>query len=547
MKKESLFWADQIARRVKDRVERDPVLKKIVKENGYIVYDEKTPSGKIHIGSGRGWIIHDVVAKAMRSLGLKARFVLSSDDIDPYDKPNKELPSSFNKYLGMPFMNIPSPVKGYKSFADYYFTQVTDRFKDYGIDADLESTGERYNRGDFNRTIKVALDNNDKIQEIYKRFYGKPLGRLPFNPVCEKCGKIGTTNAYEWDSEREVVKYRCMPDLVKWAKGCKHEGEMSPYDGNGKLPWKVEWAAKWPTVGVVYETAGKDHFTKGGSRDISVAISNEVFKFPPPYPSTEKSMGEGYGFFTVGGKKMSTSKGMGVGFSEMTNYVPAPMLRYMLVRTRPRADVDFDPLSSNDMILLYDKHDRTERIYYGHEKVNERDLDQEKSIYDFSTIGKIPEKMPPQITLTHAATIVQISPDLKGALEILKTTGHVPKGAPKEHQEHVLKRLEFAKRWVGELAEDSYRFQLQDKTKVKPDPDVKKVIGLMVKELEKDLPEKELQDRLYDICRGSDVDIKRFFQTMYNILINKDSGPRLAPFIVAVGRERVKKLLKQVS
>ena len=43
-------WADIMALEVKERVENDPILKKVVKENGYIVYDEKTPSGKIHIG-----------------------------------------------------------------------------------------------------------------------------------------------------------------------------------------------------------------------------------------------------------------------------------------------------------------------------------------------------------------------------------------------------------------------------------------------------------------------------------------------------------------
>ena len=54
------------------------------KEKGYIVYDEKTPSGKIHIGSGRSWIIHDVIAKAMRNIGLKAKFILLYNFISHY-------------------------------------------------------------------------------------------------------------------------------------------------------------------------------------------------------------------------------------------------------------------------------------------------------------------------------------------------------------------------------------------------------------------------------------------------------------------------------
>ena len=52
--KEWVYWTDKVTQEVKKRVENSPILKKTVKERGYIVYDEKTPSGKIHIGSARG-------------------------------------------------------------------------------------------------------------------------------------------------------------------------------------------------------------------------------------------------------------------------------------------------------------------------------------------------------------------------------------------------------------------------------------------------------------------------------------------------------------
>src|SRR3989338_7106391 len=142
------FWADQVAEDAIKRVENDSLLKGLVKKNGYIVMDEKTPSGTIHIGSGRGWVIHDAIAKALRDKVVKAKFILSSDDSDTLDKPSKELSSEDNeKYRGMSFRDIPSSVEGYKHFGDYFFRQCTDLFPDFGIEAGLESTGGEYEEG----------------------------------------------------------------------------------------------------------------------------------------------------------------------------------------------------------------------------------------------------------------------------------------------------------------------------------------------------------------------------------------------------------------
>ena len=189
---EDTFWADQFAEDAIERVENNKFLKNVVKKRGvYVVMDEKTPSGTIHIGSGRGWVIHDAITKALKDKGVKAKFILSSDDMDPLDKPSKELSNEDNeKYIGVPFRYIPSPVSGYKHFGDYYFRQCTDLFPDFGIEAELESTGEDYEKGSFNKTIKIALDNADKIHEIYAKLYGDDVAaanKLPFNVLCPQC------------------------------------------------------------------------------------------------------------------------------------------------------------------------------------------------------------------------------------------------------------------------------------------------------------------------------------------------------------------------
>ncbi|MBN2422616.1 lysine--tRNA ligase [Candidatus Woesearchaeota archaeon] len=558
MKKKELnveHWADKIADDVIERVKQSPFLQEVIKNNkyGYLVYDEKTPSGKIHIGSGRGWVIHDVIAKALRKRGVKATFVLSSDDIDPFDKMNEDLPEEFEKYLGMPFMNMPSPVKGYKSFADYYFSQVTDKFKEFGIDCVLESTGQQYIKGAFNRTIKIALDNADKIIKIYKDLYGDETvgaNRLPFNPICEKCGKIGTTLAYEWDPEREVVKYKCLPDHVKWAKGCGYEGERSPYNGGGKFPWKVEWAAKWPTKGVIVETAGKDHFTKGGSRTIACRIAVDVFNYPPPYPSEKYKTGPGYEFFTVGGKKMSTSKGHGLGFADSTNYAPATMLRFLLVKSRPNAVIDFQPYESNDIILLYERYDYAERVYFGKQETDEKEKIKQSRIYELSHVGEIPEKMPPQVPFTHLAILDQIFKTDEDVIENLKENGHLPKKLSQDNIGYIKERISFARKWVHEFASEQYKFELQEKLSAdielteKQALALNKIAALLDK---KNINEKELSDKAYKIIKEDvKIDTKDFFKAAYLVLLGKERGPKLVPFLLTI-KKQAKKLFSEVK
>lgn len=550
---EDKFWADQIADEVIERVESSEFLKNLAKKHGYIAYDEKTPSGTIHIGSGRGWIIHDAIAKSLRDRGVKARLILSSDDMDPLDKPAKELSKEENeKYIGMPFRYIPSPVKGHKNYGDYFFSQCTELFPEFGIEAELESTGEEYEKGSFNKTIKIALDNAGKIQKIYSDLYGKgaaAAGKLPFNVLCPKCRKISTTIAVEWNKEKEMIYFECRHDVVKWAKGCGHKGWISPYNGNGKLPWKVEWAAKWPTKSVIVETAGKDHFTKGGSRTIACRISVDLFNYPPPYPSNGYETGPGYEFFTIGGKKMSTSRGQGLGFADSVNYAPAKMLRFMLIRTRPNAAIDFEPYGSNDLILLYERYDQAERVYFGKEDLGEKENRRQKRIYELSHIGKIPSKMPPQVSLLHASMLVQIFEREGQITESLRKTSHISADVAENEMSHIKERLSFAKRWVKEFADEQYKFKLQHKVPegLQLEQKQKKALHEIAKLLkEKEYDEKSLFNEFYGVSKQLGLNPPDFFKAAYGVLLNKEKGPKLAPFILTLGKEKVIRLFEGV-
>ena len=95
---------------------------------------------------------------------------------------------------------------------------------------------------------------------------------LPLSVICENCGKIGTTLATDWDGF--TVAYQCKPDHVDLGHGLRpHRSRCSPFGGRAKLPFNVDWAAKWSLFDITVEGCGKDLATAGGSRDRSDAVS----------------------------------------------------------------------------------------------------------------------------------------------------------------------------------------------------------------------------------------------------------------------------------
>ncbi len=300
-----------------------------------VINDSKTPSGLAHVGSLRGVLINDALARSARRRGMDVRFMYGCDDMDPVDEIPHGTGEHFSGYLGAPLFRAPPPpgLAG-ANMADAYFGEFTSTFGPLGVDADFYFMNDVYRSGRLDETIDVYLRSASTVREIYRRETGsvRPPDWLPFQPICDACGRVGTTYAFDYDGE--TVAYECRPDLVQWAEGCGATGRRSPFGGNGKLPWKLEWAAKWKTFGVTLEGGGKDHMGAGGSHRVASALARQVLMCDVPASFS-------YEFFTLAGAKMSSSKGIGSTAGELVELLPAELLRYLVLRVQPRKAVDF--------------------------------------------------------------------------------------------------------------------------------------------------------------------------------------------------------------
>ena len=498
-----MFWADNVVKDIIDSGKHKP----------YWVDDMKTPSGFSHVGSLMGPVIHSMIFRALKDAGQDAIFTFVINDFDPADDLLPEIRGEYEKYLGMPLKLAPSPDPKFKSMADLFGSDFVDSIKSLGVEAEIISSWELYHQGKFDEVIKLALDNAEKIQDIYQKVSGsqkKEAGWLPFQVICEQCGKLGTTKVFAWDGEK--VSYKCEPNLVKWAVGCGHEGKISPFGGTGKLPWKVDWAAHWKVVGVTIEGAGKDHASKGGSYDIAMTICDQIFKYKTPYRLP-------YEFILIGGKKMSSSKGIGLKAHDLVKILPPVVARFLFAKSGIKSQSNFDPDGTLAIPNLFDEYQKAADAHF-----NKGDEDLARA-FELSQIGEI--QKPPMIRFSVLAQWVQM-PNMEEEIK-------------KEGLEDWVK---YAKVWVEKFAPEEDKFTIQKTVPAAAkslSAEQKQFLKKVAEELEKRWTGEEFQTQIYELGKALGLKGKQSFAAIYLSLIGKDHGPKAAWLILSLDKEFVQK------
>jgi len=476
------------------------------------INDAWTPSGIVHMGGVKGPIIHDVLFKILKEQGKKVKYTFGFDDLDPIDGLPSNLQKTHEKYMGIPICNAPSP-DGKGSFGDYYENMMRGLFQKLDIQAEIYLASDYYKKGIYNKAIEFILDHADEVRKVYSDMYHKSIAKdwFPLQVICPKCGKLGTTKVTAWDGKE--VSFSCEESLVKWAEGCGVSGKISPYDGNAKMPFKVEWAAKWWTFGVTIEGAGKDHASAGGTYDVARKICRDVFGKEPPLALP-------YEFFLYDGKKMSSSKGLGLIGEELLEVLPPQLVRFLMIKSSPNQAIEFNPNQTEIIPKLYDDY----------QKASESNEDYIKRSYILSQIKE--EKKPPKIRFSVLVQWVQMS-DMQDKIK----------------KEGLLEWAKFAKIWVEKYAPSDIKFEIKERT---PE-EVKKLslkqkefLGKVLQELEKEWDAEEFQKELYEWVKEKGISSSEAFQALYISIIGKDHGPKAA-WLILENKELVKKRFKEIS
>ncbi len=490
-----------------------------------IINDSKTPSGRVHVGALRGVLIHDAIYRTLCEKAIPARYMFGVDDYDPLDEIPKGKDEHFTKYLGQPLCNVPAPDgSSAPDMAEHYMGEFWGVFEDLGVKVERYRMRDIYRSGQFNSAIDTILRNAEAVRKVYLEVSNSKRADTwyPFQAICENCGRIGTTEVFDYDGQ--LVSYRCRPDMVDWAKGCGHEGKVSPFDGRGKLPWKLEWVAKWVTFGITIEGAGKDHSTKGGSRDVSAHCLRAIFNKKDPYNVP-------YEFFLVGGRKMSSSKGVGASARAMADLLPPEVLRFLMIRTKPNSPVNFGgnekdggeddgKIKEEGIVKLFNEFDRF------HSRVNH----EKNATPDESLIIRISELKPEGDYATanfQLITALVQMPHLDAAREIEKRAGRPLTEIERKHLE---RRIQSARLWVEHYAKEEEKTRLQETLPARAN-ELSAVQRAFLQALAAALPQTTweddaLQSKIFEVARLTPIEQPVAFKAIYRVLLDREAGPK---------------------
>jgi lysyl-tRNA synthetase class 1 len=511
-------WLDRVASQI---VERERKLGRQV--DVLRVESGLGASGVPHIGNYSDAARAYGIELALESMGKKAELIAFSDDMDGLRKVPAGLPKSLSKYIGFPVSSIPDPFGCHESYGAHMSGLLLDALDKTGVKYRSVSGTRAYREGLFNSQIDRILTNSTRVGEIIKETLGqeKYTEVLPYFPICENCGRIYTTKALEYIHDRHAVRYSCdgMELRGEMLKGCGHRGEVDVFSGKGKLSWKVEFAARWSALKVNYEGYGKDLIESVRAND---RVMDEILGEPPPFHTRYEY------FLDKTGAKVSKSVGNVLAPQLWLRYAPSQTLLLLMYKR----SVGSRAVWVKDIPTYIAELDDLEDVYFGRKEVKDpKELARLRGLYEYVWLLSPPKHPTAHVPHNLLVYLVKVAPKGKEKeFVVQRLAGYGYQVDPKDPRFE--ERLDKAINWAKEVETITTGIGSVDEKEREAILELAGVINASS-------DENYLQNSVFTIAKKHNLEPGPFFKTLYRVLIGSDHGPRLGPYILAMGRENV--------
>ncbi|TLS42086.1 lysine--tRNA ligase [Streptomyces montanus] len=571
---ETTDWVSRYADEVIEESERRAPGKPVVVASGL------SPSGPIHLGNLREVMTPHLVADEIRRRGHQVRHLISWDDYDRYRKVPAGvagIDESWAEHIGRPLTSVPAP-KGsaHPNWAEHFKADMIEALAGLGVEFDGISQTEQYTSGVYREQILHAMKHRGDIDAILAQYRTKKAppkkqqqgqkpvdaaeleaaegsgaaaeddgtgsaGYFPYKPYCGGCDKdLTTVTAYDDDSTE--LTYTC------GACGFSETVRLTEFN-RGKLVWKVDWPMRWAYEGVVFEPSGVDHSSPGSSFQVGGQIVG-IFGGKQP-------IGPMYAFVGISGMaKMSSSKGGVPTPGDALKIMEGPLLRWLYARRRPNQS--FKIAFDQEIQRLYDEWDKLDAKVTDGTALPADIAAHSRAVR--TAAGELPRtpRPMPYRTLASVADITAGHEDQ--ALRILSDLD--PANALASLDE-VRPRYDKAEAWINTYVPAEQRTVVREEADVELlkslDDQARESLRLLLEGLDANWSLDGLTHLVYGVPKVQagfapdatpkelPAEIKAaqrsFFALLYHLLVGRDTGPRLPTLLLAVGADRVRKLL----
>ena len=526
-----MHWADVMA----DRLAR--------RGSKHIIATGITPSGEFHIGHIREILTGDMIARAARRAGLEAELVFVVDNADPLRKVYPFLDETYRQFIGHQLGAIPAPNEAGKpdwdrfnnegwTYGDHFLTPFLDALSQLGVHPRLLPNLEAYRSGKFTRAAKLACENPGKVREIIERVSGRelPEGWFPWQPIDQR-GNLDGVKVTGYDFP-----------LVHYIAADGTEGVSDITKGEGKLPWRLDWPAKWGFNAVTCEPFGKDHGAAGGSYATGKELAT-LFGYEAPEPLT-------YEWISLRGQgAMSSSAGNTVGPVEALSLVPPEILRFLVANTKPNKAIEFD--TGMGLVKLADEFERVSGRDFTSEMENENlsrrqrvQLEDAQAAVRLSAIVDGKGSHATSITFRHLALLAQVKSGDEAVLSTLSTSDG-------ETIRVLQDRLNRMRTWINSKHfPEELRISLLQQPSGKALDTLSPVQRTLVSALRQSLTSVEWTERgiaeaMKTVTATHDVGMRDVYRAGYASLMGLEKGPRLAPILANCDPSEILALLER--
>ena len=494
-------------------------------------------SGIPHIGSMGDAVRAYGIKLALENFGHKAELIAYSDDMDGLRRVPPGLPNWLEDYLLKPVSNIPDPFgECHTSYGAHMSSLLLDGLDNAKITYHFQSAAQAYNKGMLAKQIDIILRNSHLLGQKIAEYVGQKKYNeiLPYFPVCESCGRLYVARAEQYLPDKRQVLYVCAGSRIGQKKitGCGYSGQADITKGDGKLAWKVEFAARWNALDIRFEAYGKDIMD---SVRVNDWVADEILHYPHPLHVKYEM------FLDKGGKKISKSAGNVLTPQIWLKYgTPESILLLLFKRI-----IGTRHVGVSDIPVLMDEYDFYEDIYFDRIKENNQaKLTKIKGLYEYINHLKPPSQPSPHISYRM---LVQQAALFSSEERIDKVYSRLVKyGMIKENSTDLKKRIKLASNWVSDQLVTQEKFEIEMKENY--GKAIKELIqtlkSFLGSEQESDAP-KNLQSKIFNIARTYEIEPKEFFTLLYRMLLNADRGPRLGNYALDLGIERTCNILER--